>query len=403
MVVFKTKIFDGINRGASVLEVILSMAIVAMAAPLIYSQISETNRNIHDMATAHEITELRGKVLNFIRLNQDAWPDVAQIRLTDEELEIVADGAHAGFVDKYSVRGTTITDVYLAFDINEPVLHTANIAHHIGDDAAVVGVDGVAHGRTWAVSAPDFNVGDLIYRVSRDMFGEDKSKYLHRGTSGDDDLNVMFRDLNMGGKTVYDVGGVDADTMRVDDVTATFIKTENLSANTIYFANGANMIGGNVSIGSLRVTGDIMGFRNIYADNLNGAGYTTSGRVIADRATVTKSVNVARDLVLKSDSTRTISGFTGIKTGAVFTSYLTTDEIIFYENFGLTVSGELMMSTNSPIKFGSWTFPSTTPPSFTQLSLARAPIPAAPKKSEFGAILSSDWQSYVPESIMGGI
>lgn len=403
MAVFKTRIFDEINRGASILEVILSMAIVAMATPLIYSQISETNRNIYDMATAQEITELRGTVLNFIRLNQDAWPDVAQIRLTDEELEIIASGAHAGFVDKYVATGTTITDVYLAFDINEPVLHTANIAHHIGDDAAVVSADGVAYGRTWAVSAPDFNVGDLIYRVSRDMFGEDKSKYLHRGTSGDDDLNVMYRDFNMGGKTVYDVGGVDANTMRADDTTATFIKTENLSANTIYFANGANMLGGNVSIGSLRVTGDIVGFRNIYADNLNGAGYTTSGRIIADRATVTNSVNVARNLVLKSDTSRTISGFTGIKSGAVYTSYLTTNEIIFYENFGLTVSGELMMSTNSPIKFGAWSFPSTTPPTFMNLTLARAPIPATPKKSEFGVILNSGWQSYVPESIQGGL
>lgn len=399
MAVFKTKIFDRVNRGASVLEVILSMAIIAMAMPLVYSQISETNRNIHDMATAHDITELRGAILNFIRLNQDAWPDTAQIRMTDEEIDIISNAAHAGFIDKYSVRGTTITDIYLAFDINEPVMHTANIAHHIGDDAAVVGPDGVAYGRTWAVSAPDFNVGDLIYRVSRDVFGEDKTKYLHRGTSGDDELNVMFRDFNMGGNNVYDVGGVDADTTRIDDATATFIKTTDLTANSIYFSNGANMTGGNVSIGALRVTGDIMGFRNIYADNLNGAGYTTSGRVIADRAVVTNSVNVARDFVLKSDTARTISGFTGIKSGAVYTSYLTTDEIIFYEDFGLTVSGELMMSSNTPIKFGSWNFPSTTPPTFTSLKLARASIPAAPQRSEFGAILTSGWQSIMPEQI----
>ena len=181
MTVFKTKIFDDLNRGASVLEVLLSMAIVAMAAPLVYSQISETNRNIRDMATAHEITEMRGGVLNFIRLNQDEWPDVAQIRMTDEELEIISKGAHAGFIDKYMARGTTITDVYLAFDINTPDLRTANIVHHIGDDAAVVGADGVAYGRTWAVSAPDFYVGDLIYSISRSVFGEDNSRYLHRG------------------------------------------------------------------------------------------------------------------------------------------------------------------------------------------------------------------------------
>jgi len=399
MVVFKTKIFDDINRGASALEVLLAMAIVAMATPLVYSQISETNRNIHDMATAHKITEQRGGVLNFIRLNQDEWPDVAQIRLTDEELEIVSAGAHAGFVDKYAARGTTITDVYLAFDINEPHLRTANIAHHIGDDAAIVGPDGVAYGRTWAVSAPDFLVGDLVYRISRSVFGEDNSKYLHRGTSGDDDLNVMQRDLDMGGNTVYDVGGVFASAARIQDATATFVKSEDLTAQSIYFSNGANMTGGNISIDSLRVTGDIMGFRNIYADKLNGSNYTTLGRIIADRAVVTNSVNVARDFVLKSSSARTVSGFTGIKSGTVYTPFLKTDEIIFYEDFGLTVSGELMMSSTSPIKFGNWSFPSTTPPSFSSLTLSRATMPRVPNASEFGAVMTSGWQTYVPQNM----
>lgn len=401
MAVCRTRIFDDINRGASVLEVILSMAIVAMAAPLVYSQLSETNRNIRDMAFAHDITELRGGVLNFIRLNQDEWPDVAQIRMTDEELEIISKGAHAGFIDKYGSHGTTITDVYLAFNIDSPYLRVANIAHHVGEDAAVVGPDGVAYGRTWAVSAPEFAVGDLIYRISRSTFGEDNTKYLHRGTSGDDDLNVMMRDLNMGGNDMLNVGGISASATRIQDATATFVKSEDLVAQSIYFSNGANMMGGNVSIDSLRVTGDIMGFRNIYADNLNGSTYTTAGRVIADRAVVTNSVNVARDFVLKSSSARTISGFTGIKSGSVYTSYLTTDEIIFYEDFGLTVSGELMMSNSAPLKFGNWSFPSKTPPTFNSLTLSRASIPRAPNKSEFGILMTSDWQTYVPQSVGG--
>lgn len=396
--VFKTKLFNDLNSGASILEVILTMAVVAMAAPLVYSQISETNRNIRDMAMAKDITDLRGGVLNFVRLNQDDWPDIAQIRMNEEELKIVSQNAHAGFIDKYSVRGTTITDVYLAFDIDAPGLRTANIAHHIGEDAAVVGPDGVAYGRSWAVSAPDFHVGDLIYRISRDIFGEDKTKYLHRGSSGDDDLNVMQRDFYIGGNEIYNVGGVDASSARIQDATATFVNSEDLSAQTIYFSNGANMIGGNVSVGALRVTGDIMGFRNIYADKLNGSGYATSGRIITDRATVTDSINVSHNFVLKSDTARTISGFTGIKSGSVYTPFLVTNEIIFYENFGLTVSGELMMSTNSPIKFDSWSFPSTTPPSFSSLTLSRAKIPTIPEESEFKAILADDWQTLVSKS-----
>lgn len=402
MTVFKTKIFDSINRGASILEVLMSMAIVAVAIPFVYSQISETNNNIRDMAIAKSIMDMRPGVLNFIRLNQDTWPEEIQIKMSPEDLEMVAEGVSAGFIDKYLVNGASITDVYLAFNMGSTNLHTANIAHHIGDDAAVVDNDGIAYGRTWAVSAPEFNPGDLVYRIKRDVAGEDKTKYLHRGTSGEDELNVMLRDLDMGGYNIYDIGGVYASATRIRDLTATFVTSSDLAANTIYFSNGANMTGNNVSIGSLRVTEDIIGFRNIYANRLNEKGFSTSGRVITDRATVINSLNVGKDMIVKSDSARTISSFAGVKAGTVYTPFLSTTEIMFYDNFGLTVSGELMMSTNSPIKLGNWVFPSITPPSFTKLSLSRAKIPSMPKETEFKSLMSSDWQSIAPQEPYGG-
>lgn len=396
MVVIKTKIFDSINRGASILEVLMSMAIVAVAMPFVYSQIAETNSNIRDMAVARDITNLRPDVLNFIRLNQDTWPDVAQIKMNDTDLDMLATGANAGFIDKYLVNGASVTDVYLAFKFGSTNLHTANIAHHIGDDAAVVDSDGIAYGRSWAVSAPEFESGDLVYRITRNVSGEDKTKYLHRGTSGDDELNVMLRDLNMGGYNIYDVGGVFASASRIKDVTSTFVTSNDLVANTIYFSNGANMTGNNVSIGSLRVTDDIIGFRNIYANKLNNNGFSTSGRIITDRATVSDSLNVSKDMILKTDSLRTISGFAGIKAGTVYTPFLSTTEIMFYDNFGLTVSGELMLSTNSPIKLGTWTFPSTVPPSFTDFRISRAKVPSMPGEHEFEALMSSGWKNVVP-------
>ena len=401
MAVNKTKIFNNEKNGASILEVLMSMAIVAVAMPFVYSQISETNKNIRDMAIAQNIIELRPAVLNFIRLNQDTWPDVVQIRMSEEDLQMVADDVNAGFIDKYVVNGASITDVYLSFKTGTTNLHTANIASHIGDDAAIVGADGVAYGRTWAVAAPEFNVGDLVYRITRDVAGEDKTKYLHRGSSGDDELNVMLRDLSLGGYNIYDIGGVYASALRIRDVTSTFVTTTDLAADSIYFSNGANMSGNNVSIGSLRVTDDIIGFRNIYAKKLNTNGFTTSGRIVADKATITNSLNVSKDMNLKADSSRTISSFIAIKAGTVYTPFLSTAEIMFPENFGLTVSGELMMSTNSPIKFGSWVFPSLTPPSFSELSIGRAKMPAVPNASEFSALMSDNWQSVMPQGDVG--
>lgn len=399
MAVCDFRIFSDESKGSSILEVILSMAVVALATPILYSQISETNNELRDMATANKIVELRDPVLNFIRLNQASWPEIAQIRLADEELDEISEFPTAGFIDKYSVNGATITDVYLAFDLDNNLLRTAQVAKHIGTDAAVVGSDGIAYGDLWAVAAPDFKPGNLIYKISRDINGEDKTKYLHRTKTGEDDLNMMLRDLNLGKNKVYDVGGVVAKSAEVQNISSAFIETGSILSDAIYFSSGANLDADNAYFGSMRVSGDISGFRNIYADKLNDNKYTTNGSIITDRATVLNSVNVANNLVLKSDSVRTISSFTGITAYSVTTSYISAEEITFYDNFGLTVSGELLMSTTVPLKLGSWSFPSLTPPRFSELNLVRANVPEAPYYDEFSIIMSKGWQLAQPKEV----
>ena len=381
------------ERGGGLVEVLLAIVIVAVAAPFTYSMITETTHSMHNMAIANDIISMRNVVLNFVRINQDLWPDIAQIKLSPEELAEFSDSISAGFIDKYNIRGGIVIDVYLSFDFDFPMKRVAQIANNIGTDAAVVGSDGIAYGDNWAVAAPDFQEGDLVYKISRNLSDVDMSRFLHRGSSGEDDLNVMERDLNMGGNDVYNVGGIDAKSVRVRNLDATFVNSEIIDAKNVYFSSGANVNGDNVKIGVLRVSGDVNGFRNIEASKINSSAYTLNGRVIADRATINKTLNVARDLVLKSSSLKTISGFVGMTVGTLYAPYISTSEITFFENYGLTISGELLYSTNSPVKFGTWTFPSTTPPSFSELNLTRAKIPSAPARDEFKEILTNDWKT----------
>lgn len=395
MAVYKNEHIINENRGASIIEVVLAMAIVAMASPFVYNQINQTNKTLKNVATAKKIISVRDAALNFVRVNQDKWPDVAQIKLSDEELALISPTAVAGFIDKYALTGMTTTDIYLAFDLQESQLQTNNVAKYIGSDAAVVGGDGVAYSDTWAVSAPDFAVGDLIYRISRDVVGEDTEKYLHRATSGEDELNKMQRDLDMASHNIYNIANLSGKSIDARNASATFVETPLVSANEVYFSGGANVEGQNVELGNVRVSGDVSGFRNIYAQNLNGDKYTTRGHIITDRAAIYETVNVSRDLILKSDTIRTISGFTGVSVNSVFTSYVSTEEIMFYDNFGLTVSGELLMSTVSPIKIGNWLFPSTRPPEFSVLNLSRASTPTMPNNNAFSDILRDGWQQSI--------
>lgn len=395
--VTRTKIFSDATRGTSMTEVILAMAIVAIVSPFLYTQITDATDNVRDMALARNIIALRGNVLNYVRANQDKWPDVAQIKLANDELSEISGVATAGFIDKYAVSGATITDVYLAFDTGLKPIRTMRVARHIGMDAAVVSDDGVAYGASWAVAAPDFQPGQLIYRVTRDVAGIDKSKYLHRTSSDDEDLNVMQRDLNMGGNSIFNIATMTAKSARIKNVAAMFANVQDLSATTVFFPDGANMNATSADIGAMRVTGDVTGFRNITANNLNGASYTTRGRIVTDRASVTKSVNVAKDFILKSNSALTVSGFAGMSANTVKTPYVSATEMTFFENFGLTISGELLMSTNAPLKIGAWTFPSTVPPSFNALTFERATIPGAPSRNAFGPLMQSGWKSVPPK------
>ena len=253
--------------------------------------------------------------------------------------------------------------------------------------------NGIAYGNTWAVAAPDFQPGDLIYRITRNISGEDTSKYLHRATSGEDDFNVMMRNLNMNKHHIHNTATIIAESAKINNANAVFVNSESLDAKNIYFSSGANMDGQDVHFGNLRVTGDMYGFRNIYADNLNGSKFTTSGRIITDKASILNSIKVGNNMVVKSDSSRSISGFTIISSNTVLTPFISSEEMIFYDNFGLTVSGELLMSTTPPLKIGNWSFPSTKPPMFSEFEISRAKIPETINQSEFDAILKSGWQT----------
>lgn len=378
------------QRGASLLEILLSIGIVTLVSPFVYSQISDTMRDIQDVSTAKKIVNSRGNALNFLRKNQDKWPEIAQIKLSDEELAIISDFAHAGYIDKYYENGDIKIEVYLSFKIDDTILHATKVAKNIGFDAAAAQTNNIAYGDYWATSAPEFNPGDVIYHIDYDFNSDDISGYLHR--TGEDDLNIMQRDLNMGKFNIYNVGTAFAESEKSPELNTAFINSENANASNIFFAKGANINGDNIEINLLKVNGDITGFRDIYTKTLNNSGYYGSGNIITDSATINKSVNVGKDLTIKSANDITISGFTGIATHVLYLPYLNTDVLTFYNNFGLTVSGELLQSNVAPIQLGSWSFPNTTPPSFSSINFTRAAIPAIPSSNEFKTLMSSGWK-----------
>lgn len=415
MAVYKSKIFNNKSIGASMIEVILAISIIAVAAPFMYKQIERTYSDIENISVAQKIVDMQDAVLNFVRLHQEDWPDEAEIKMSDADIKKISPAIVSGFIDKRKFSGTTITDVYLAFDISNSAVRANQIARQIGGMAAVVGDDGIAYGHGWAASAPDFKPGNLIYRISHNFATMDRTNFLHRAASdaivetnkntknkntenqetnnNDDNLNAMLRDLNMGGKDLLSVGTLDADSVSGKNINATFIKSDDVDVDSVYFSSGANLQGNDATIDTVRALGDISGFRNITANNLNGNSFSNSGAIITDSAKITNSVRIGNLFKLKTTSNRTINAFTVLSTNTLYTPYVSARDIVFYGDFGLTISGELLMSRIPPLKIGNWTFPSNQMPQFSVLKLGRAQIAATPDKSEFSAIMSSDWQT----------
>ena len=206
------------QRGATMTEVILAVAIVISVTPFLYNQITEMSRDARDIMIANQIVKSRDKVINFLRINQMDWGDNTEIKMSDEQIQEIAPMAHTGYIDKYKIHGATTNDVYLAFTLPESDYRIANIVKQIGDNAAIVREDGVAYSQNWAVSAPeDFLVGDIIYKISRDFDGTDKTRFLHRGTMGEDMLNQMQRNLHMNNFGLFNVATIDAVSAKIVD------------------------------------------------------------------------------------------------------------------------------------------------------------------------------------------
>ena len=266
------------QRGASVLEVIFAIGLVVAVTPFMYNQISEMTHVIHDVSVANKITSTRDAVLNFMRVNQPEFTDESN-EITADDLNTIAPEAVKGMVYQVSVGNSTIKNLetYLLFNIDDSKYRVSSIAKYIGGDAAVVGDDNRAYAKDWAVQLPDswsdvLASGDnhLVYRITRDFGGDDKTLYLHRSNLGEaDHLNQMQRDLLMNNYSMVNVGNFNATRLNLRTVSSPLIKTPNngqIAAEIIQFTKGAN-IDGDLTINDL--TGmNVYGFETVNVDNL---------------------------------------------------------------------------------------------------------------------------------------
>ncbi|MDR2268559.1 MAG: hypothetical protein LBD94_00030 [Rickettsiales bacterium] len=374
----------GESRGASILEMLFAIAIVALAMPFAYRQISDVGHNMKMMSVAGKLIADADSIKNYIRLHANEIPpnEVIEAQTDEEDKKIFMMKSSDG------IAAYVLINTY-----NSDILSANKIANLIGPDAGVAEDGGMAYSAAgnWAVSIEGAAAGDIVYRIGPEKLNDDTEKYLHRTVLSEGELSTMKRDLSMGNRSIANADVIAAQKLTSMDLDAYLARALMISANSLYFTNGLNLNPGQSRIPSIRANGDVIGFRNFWTDSFS----SPSGAMTTDRASIAKKLTVSKKFEVKSPYSRTVSGFAGVSAGNVKTAYLDTTNLTFMPGFGLTVSSELLYSSTPPIKLGSWTFPNSggAGPKFNSLKLQNLGNKnLATGIPDFSKILKEGWQ-----------
>jgi hypothetical protein len=371
------------DRGASLLEMMFAVAVVALALPFAHRQVSDIGRDMKIMSEARRLTADAGMIKNYIRLHDSEFaPDETAAIGTDDENKTF-------YVSKRN--GSTAAFLVVKNEWDKITAH--KIAAAVGENAAVAEQDGAAYGVSgeWAVSLDGLADGDIVYKIDAVKSGGDTAKYLHRTILSEGELSTMRRDLSMGGFSIKNAGAVSAGKLSSAGLDASLVKTPVIAATALYFSDGLNLNPEKSSMKSVRANGDAIGFRGMSA-NVFDSG---RGTMTAERASVADKLTVSKKFEVKSPYSRTISGFAGVSAGVARTAFLDAERLTFLPGFGLTVSSELLYSSTPPIRIGSWSFPNSSGagPKFDSLKLQnlgdKKIVRSAP---DFSKILKEGWQ-----------
>lgn len=350
------------QRGASMLEIILAVALVLMLVPFMYYHIADMNNTVKDVALANQIVKLRDPVVDFIRVHQSEFLSDGgmAIPFTDEELASIAPMAQSGWVFRNNMVGASSIEVYLLFSLGA-AYRTANIAKYIGSDAALVSDDNIAYSNDWAVGFDeDLTPGDLVFKITHDFSEADNDRYLHRGTIGGAHLNRMERTLNMNFNNLYNVknisvpnpdgcseavccDGDDCGVAYINSAQALFLNAGSgiVNVNNATFLSGATIetSGGSPHIGKLTVLGDVNNLKEIDTKTIDA----TAGTLYAQNISLSGNIEIGNNLSLGIDKELNLGETTAYILNATYLENLTGDGVFIV---GVDNKGEVAISSD---------------------------------------------------------
>lgn len=374
------------HRGATLLDALMTLAILGAAAPFAYSYVAETSVAMRQTAFANQMIDFGDVVKNYIALNQSIWPNDFDEEISANTFaETFADyGVITPHIDLGNPRviiyknknGNAQTiRAYLIWPPAATLTAAKQAAAALGSAGGVAENDGTITSASgvWSDEVAGVETGSIVLRITENSLQENTEHFMHRvKVSGADNLNMMETDLNMsdGGRRYSVVNAMTLSGIAVDAANAetTLVKTQSLEANTALFTAGLRLDPDNAMFDTIRISGDIIGARKIITSGLYGGlsgglsglsqeTFNTQGRIIADRTNIYESVDVAGDMEIKSATARSVSAWYEMSVNSLSAPYLYA-MYLNVPNAGITISSDRITDmTNPSLRLGNWSFP----------------------------------------------
>ncbi|MDR0448912.1 MAG: hypothetical protein LBG89_00415 [Rickettsiales bacterium] len=380
------------ERGASLLDVILTIGIIGVSAPFLYGKITDGAAEIRRVGYANHLTRLGGSVANYIALNESLWPDEYQVQIpADKFFEVMAPFGAAEsrnlpppsvmVFKSTSAAGIRTTNAYMITDMEgSTILSLHRFARLLGPEGGISEDGGFAYSGTgqWSARIPDLPPNKIVLRITEHASDTERARFMHRARALDaPELNTMEVDLGLSDagrrSSVINVKKIEGVGLEAEDAIASNLTAASFAAETALFQQGLRMAPAESSVNVLRVGGDILGARRIAARAIFGgvsggsmsaaseAVQSNQGRIVADRTIITESVEVGNNLSIKPGIARSVSAFAEITAYSLSAPQMTAGHISAAGGSGITISSDKMGdASNPPLKLGSWTFPNSS-------------------------------------------
>lgn len=340
--IFVKRIFSNkmSQNGGMLVELLMSVAIVAVVLPFLFRFQQSSLTRIENIAIARQMEDVQTALERYIVINRDNLLNVTGKSITRVNInDLLEYGVPESIVsenaDKYQLRilkssdatgGATLQGIVIMTDDTISPVRTREIIAVGGDMGFVEGTHAYGTFGVWHTNAIDLGVEASNAIVGKTSVNRDSAIYLWRVPSDNVDDATMLSSLSLGGHDITNVDRFDVSAAGFDEI----LQSISIAANRVVFTNrttiesafetkNATCMGSlSADAKTMEITGaltlsDLGKFSSFNTKDLRVTNLTLSGLSIADSSKVTTlNINQALDLTGgRISALFTTVGFTG--------------------------------------------------------------------------------------------